>query len=120
MLKCSTEGCDKTNKEDFYGRSGRPGKFMGVCKEHHNQGRTKLNRSVKQRCIDYLGGSCQLCGYKRCNSALELHHKDPNEKDPDYLKLRNRSFEKIEKELDKCALLCSNCHREVHAGLATI
>jgi hypothetical protein len=110
----------KSDREDFYKQHGRPGKFMALCKEHHNSRRTDLNRLVKQLCVNYLGGCCFLCGYKRSNAALEIHHKNPEEKDPNFSKLRNRSFETIKPELDKCVLLCSNCHREVHAGLETI
>lgn len=75
-------------------------------------------RNLKQVCIDYKGGECQECGYNKCNAALEFHHLDPNEKDFNISELKKTNFnEKIKSELDKCALLCSNCHREVHAGL---
>jgi ribosomal protein L30E len=80
----------------------------------------KRRRKVKQMAIDYMGGCCQVegCGYNRCSTALEFHHKNPNEKDFGIgYKGYTRSWDKIKEELDKCVLVCSNCHREIHAGL---
>lgn len=69
--------------------------------------------------IAYKGGSCELCGYSRCVAVLEFHHRDPA------LKLFPLSMTNCGKprailraEADKCALLCANCHREIHAGIA--
>lgn len=64
----------------------------------------------------HLGGSCRICGYGRCLSGLEFHHINPLEKDFS-ISARMTSWEAIRPELDKCILLCANCHREVHEGL---
>lgn len=69
---------------------------------------------LKIQCIQYKGGKCQNCGYDRCYAALEFHHRDPKQKDLDWRRLRRRRFEVIRAELDKCDLLCANCHREEH------
>jgi hypothetical protein len=79
---------------------------------------TKRRRKVKAMSIEYKGGKCQNCGYKKCQGALELHHLDISKKsfgigDKGY----TRSWEKVKAELDKCILLCANCHREVGAGI---
>ena len=69
---------------------------------------------AKERAIAYLGGKCRICGYDRCPSAMAFHHMDPWEKD---FEISSRvSWEKAKPELDKCVLLCFNCHQEVHAG----
>ncbi len=78
----------------------------------------KRRRKVKELSIEYKGGKCQTCGYDRCPGALELHHLNAKEKsfgigDKGY----TRSWEKVKAELDKCILLCANCHREVSAGI---
>lgn len=52
--------------------------------------------------------------HDKCLGALDFHHRDPSEKEFDWNKLRKRSWESIAFELDKCDLLCSNCHRESH------
>lgn len=75
-------------------------------------------RKVKQRAIEYLGGVCSRCGYGKCPAALEFHHVDPAEKDVNIAAM-HRTWESIKKELDRCVLLCSNCHREVHYELNT-
>lgn len=71
-------------------------------------------KRVKQQCIDYLGGSCSKCGYKRSIRALSFHHKKRSEKYRDISKMIvNNGFEKIRTELDKCVLVCANCHAEI-------
>lgn len=76
----------------------------------------RRRRKVKTLAIEYKGGQCTRCGYDRCEAALEFHHRDRTQKDfglsADGL---TRSWERTKKELDKCVLLCSNCHKEEHA-----
>jgi hypothetical protein len=69
---------------------------------------------IKIKAIEYSGGECKLCGYKKCPAALEFHHRDPTLKEFSWDRLRGQSWASIVKELDKCDLLCSNCHRETH------
>lgn len=72
-----------------------------------------------QRKIDavkYKGGCCSVCGYSKCFSALEFHHRDPNTKEFNWVKLRLRTWNNILSELDKCDLVCANCHRELHSN----
>lgn len=77
---------------------------------------TKTHRkTTRLRIIKSMGGECQLCGYKKCIRALEIHHINPEEKEFTFStdKLCH-SWEKLSEELKKCILLCANCHREVH------
>lgn len=64
-----------------------------------------------------MGGKCACCGYDKCQSALELHHINPNEKSFTISEHCNWGWEKIKNEIKKCVLICANCHREIHAGL---
>ncbi|HNW71612.1 MAG TPA: hypothetical protein PKZ36_00650 [Candidatus Paceibacterota bacterium] len=78
----------------------------------------KRRKKLKTLAIEYKGGQCTACGYKRCVGALELHHLNKSDKkfgigDKGY----TRSWEKIKSELDKCVLLCANCHREIETGI---
>ena len=85
------------------------------CKKCASEAVTLKRRRVKLTAVDYLGGKCCICGYDKCVDALEFHHKDPTQKD--FGISTNgacRSWNKIKQELDKCILLCANCHREVH------
>lgn len=75
-------------------------------------------------CKNKVGSCCKVCGYDRCQQALELHHKNPQEKSFDvsdaiYHKIRV-SDEDILIELNKCVLLCANCHRELHYGVVEL
>ena len=72
------------------------------------------HRRTKIKLIQYKGGRCEQCGYcKPCPSAFHFHHKDPKEKDFTVAD-KTCSFERLKREVDKCALLCSNCHAEKH------
>ena len=72
------------------------------------------NQSNKLRAIEYKGNKCFDCGnsYQQC--CYDFHHLDPDIKDANIAQLISRNFEKIKPELDKCILLCSNCHRIRH------
>ena len=73
-------------------------------------------KKTKKKLIEYKGGKCELCGYSKCERALEFHHTNPNEKDFS-ISGRSLSFDKLKNEVDKCMLVCSNCHSEIHDGL---
>jgi hypothetical protein len=78
----------------------------------------KRRRVLKEKSIEYKGGACERCGYSKSKRALEFHHLDPNEKDFGIAhKGYTRSWEKVKLELDKCILVCSNCHAEIHDEL---
>ena len=69
--------------------------------------------------VEYKGGCCSICGYDGCIEALEFHHIDPSEKDFGISsKGYTRSWERVKEEIDRCVLLCANCHREVHFKIA--
>lgn len=72
-------------------------------------------RRTKERVVYYLGGKCILCGYNKCNRSLHAHHVEPaNKKFSIARKGTTRSWKKLRKELDKCVLVCANCHGEIH------
>ena len=61
-----------------------------------------------------LGNCCSKCGYNKNTSALEFHHLEPEHKDFHFGSTKTTNIDKIRKELDKCILVCANCHREIH------
>lgn len=78
----------------------------------------KRRKAVREMAIKYKGAKCSRCGYDKCQEALEFHHLDSNGKDFGISdKGHTRSWNTIMKELDKCILLCANCHREIHSKL---
>ena len=79
----------------------------------------KRRKKIRQMAVEYKGGCCQKCGYNVCIEALEFHHCDSSGKDFSISENGyTRSWNKVKKELDKCMLLCANCHRELHAQIA--
>lgn len=76
----------------------------------------KFIRNTKIKAVEHMGGCCKLCGYKAYIQALEFHHLDPLQKDF-AISGGSHSWVKIQSEIEKCVLLCANCHRETHAGL---
>lgn len=84
-------------------------------REANIQAVAKRRKKIKEMAVAYKGGSCQECGYNKCTAALEFHHLDPNEKDF-ALSSRghSRSWDRVKAELDKCIMVCANCHREIH------
>jgi 5-methylcytosine-specific restriction endonuclease McrA len=80
----------------------------------------KRRRKIKMLAIEYKGGKCQVCGYCKYAGALDLHHMKGVKSFAIGDKGYTRSWEKVRTELDKCILVCSNCHREIGAGVAKL
>jgi hypothetical protein len=74
----------------------------------------KFNRRKKEKAINLFGGKCQICGYDKCMGALDFHHINGEKEHNISTILIQLKWERVKEELDKCILLCSNCHREVH------
>ena len=70
-------------------------------------------QKTKLKSLDYKGNKCELCGYNACKESLAFHHLNPKEKEFNLSRV-SKKWETIKKELDKCILLCHNCHSEVH------
>ena len=86
--------------------------------EYIKQAVDKRRKKLRSTAVRYKGGQCFLCGYNKCVQALEFHHPEPNRKDFGISASgTTRAWPKIKRELDKCVMLCANCHREVHVGI---
>jgi predicted transcriptional regulator len=104
---------------EFYKRSNR-NDYNGYCKICSNQYSGNRIKWVKSKMIDYKGGKCVDCNLDSKDvhqCVFDFHHLDPKEKDPNWNRIMFQKWDKIEKELDKCVLLCSNCHRTKHAEI---
>ena len=82
------------------------------CKNKNNVQYRRIK--VKKMAIEYKGGKCQICGYNRCIAAFDFHHLDRSQKDINISSGNTIAWTKLKIELDKCILLCANCHREKH------
>lgn len=114
---CDTKICAKCHekklKTEFYSQADRRNgtSWCKRCKNDYD-----IERWIQRKldAIEYKGGSCSHCGYDKFYGALEFHHTDPSQKEVSWNKLRLKSWDKVLNELDKCILLCANCHREEH------
>lgn len=84
-----------------------------ICKQCRTERTVKHRQKIKRKSIEYKGGKCEKCGYNKCVYALDFHHVDKTTKDFG-ISVKTLSWERTKKELDKCILICSNCHRELH------
>ena len=87
------------------------------CKKCIEKNSLISTQAKKDKCIAYKGSKCVLCGYNRFRNTFDFHHLCPSEKSFEIgYALKRKSFDEIKPELDKCILLCANCHRELHGG----
>lgn len=109
---CNTCKIDKPISE-YYDKSNKSCK----CKECFNNYCIERWIKIKIKAIEYKGSHCMDCTNSHPEQPyviFDFHHLDPKKKEVGWDKLRLRSWVKITKELDKCVLLCSNCHRIRH------
>lgn len=80
---------------------------------------SKRRKAQKLRAVAFKGGACAVCGYNRCVAALEFHHRDPEQKAFSIAPRHGYKWEALQAELEKCDLLCANCHREAEDKAAS-
>ncbi len=101
-------------KSEFYFQKDRKN-GTSYCKSCFNEYCQKRWINKKLKAIQYKGGKCIDCNIANLPYPVyEFHHLEPKEKDLDWTKLRLKSLKAINAELDKCILLCANCHRIRH------
>lgn len=93
------------------------GKRGYKCSQCSYEAVKRRRKKLKEMAVAYKGGECTHCGYTACLEALEFHHLDPTQKDFGFGCMNVLGWERIKVELDKCILLCANCHREEHVRL---
>ena len=115
MKKCSD--CKEYKPEsEFYWRNKEHTILNSKCKLCSNNRMTELRRERTQQVATYKASKkCKICGEAR-PWCLDLHHRDGDNKEraiSDMLR-KNMSWENIKAEMDKCDVLCANCHRDYH------
>lgn len=113
--------CKVCNEEKdiifFYKSRNKVGTYCKNCSNLYHSNRV---RDIKIKMIDYKGGECKKCNLqleKSHYSVFDFHHLDPNEKDSNFKQIKSWKWDRIKEEIDKCELLCANCHRIEHAVL---
>ncbi len=106
--------CGETRPEMFYKKP------QTECKRCFQRRRAQQNQRNRAIVVRTMGGRCAICGYSRCEAALEFQHRDSSGKDPKYRTTKNSSVEVMLAEARKCVLVCANCHRELHSGIVSL
>lgn len=124
--------CQQTKPEELFKKNYRNKQVTGysnqcldcnkrIYREWRTKNAERYNRQFrerraarKNRGIEYKGGKCEDCGQIVHLAAFDFHHLDPSQKEKDVGLMMNLSDPKFFAELDKCILLCSNCHRIRH------
>ena len=106
--------CKKEKAIDNFFFNSNERRYQSWCKKCMNESQVARIRDRKAEAVKLMGDKCSLCGYDRNYSALTFHHIDPNTKEFNWDKLQYKSWKEIINELSKCALVCTNCHREIH------
>ena len=122
VCKRCTQSFDLTST-NFYSNGYTPNgsiKWKPYCKSCYKLDRNERFDDIVAQVFPVL--ECKLCGYNKCEKALEFHHLDPSTKLINIAKLgmtrHNSQF--VLDELRKCVVLCANCHREFHAGVTKL
>jgi len=100
------------------GELAREGKTQcQKCADFNSRRLINLRKEYKSRAVAYLGGKCVDCGLtSEYMSVYDFHHLGNSAKESTIARLMSsqKRWEPIKNELDKCILLCANCHRIRH------
>lgn len=126
--------CSKCKKEksiiDFYRASKAKDGLQDYCKSCSKTIYKQFlkNNPDKQKYYDYkkyasyrkvlddykINKGCAKCNYNAHPAALDFHHLDPSKKEFNIGHKVQRGFKNLKQEIDKCVLLCKNCHTVFH------
>ncbi len=130
MKKCIRCNIEKEISE-FNKHNGKKDKLQIYCRDCNNKLRRDYYKNnpnkirndavlrrelLKNKFKEYKSNLiCSKCGENH-PACLDFHHRNPNEKimDVGHMVFGGYSFENIKKEIEKCIVLCSNCHRKLH------
>ena len=106
--------CDQWKELGEFGAKGKK-QTHHYCKPCLYAYQQERGKNRKKKVIELMGGKCVRCGYCRNYAALEFHHLDPSKKEINIAGNGIKgSWKRLVAELEKCILICSNCHREEH------
>jgi hypothetical protein len=102
---------------EFAWKNKDKNKKMSCCKNCYNNKYGALKRKVA---LSYkIGLKCQICGEDH-PATIVFHHRDPTKKKWPIARgiADGYSKEIILEEMDKCDVLCANCHHKLHWGVS--
>lgn len=105
LYQSNCKACQKEYRKKHYEKN----------KEKYIQKAVKYKQDFRKWFSEYKSTlSCESCGDSRY-WVLDFHHKNPNEKDSEVSQLVTKCSKKLlQEEINKCKVLCANCHRDLH------
>lgn len=100
--------------DNFIKRKDRDNTYHSYCKACMNKDVSGRYVNLKSKLIKIMGDKCSRCDKSYSLSVYSFHHTEPEHKDFNLGDKRYNSVESVMKELDKCILVCQNCHAEIH------
>ena len=117
----TTKICTKCHQElpisEFAYRNKDKGTRRADCKKCHSQFMKDKYHEKRLEIQDLkTEQKCIKCGYSRCSEALHFHHIDETTKSENIARMIANSYglERARFEIEKCVVLCANCHAEFH------
>lgn len=133
MQTCKLCGISKPHTSEFYRSTGNGEKLRKQCREcerilshkrrtddpenyrlKYNDWERQRKRDGKAKSVEYKGGKCSMCGGVFHQSVYDFHHVDPFLKELNVGQSMKIPWVDLKQELDKCIMVCSNCHRLIH------
>lgn len=117
-FKCCPVCKETKDAKDFYKIKKKENCLSSWCRSCNAKNVVERMQQAKLKIVNLKGGCCQICSFKEYLGALEFHHVDPKTKDMGISRLAvDKITPKLLNEINKCVLVCSNCHRMIHAGI---
>ena len=102
-------------------------KGVAARREYYEKNKAVINERANARKRSIMAWVNDIKAQSGCSSCeenhpacLDFHHTDPSKKEQEISRMvrAGKGMAKIQKEIDKCVLLCANCHRKQHWGVA--
>lgn len=90
----------KNNKNDYIQRSK-------TSSQLYRKRNSDFLKEIKKK------SKCENCGENH-PATLDFHHIDDSTKDFSLSRNQGKSLKELQTEIEKCKILCSNCHRKLH------
>lgn len=110
---CSICKEDKEYSEYTKDKNKKAG-LRSCCKVCDRSIKAESYEGRKWECFNYKGCKCEICGVIENADFYDFHHRVPEDKCFDVTASLMKKWELIRAEIDKCLMLCPNCHRKEH------
>jgi Fe-S-cluster-containing hydrogenase component 2 len=103
-------------------RQNNPNAYKQAQERYRVQGKQNselgLSYTDKRAILNSLKSErgCYFC-HETTAVCLDFHHRDMAEKEFTVSKHFHRPISVLLQEIEKCEVVCANCHRKLHAGI---